>query len=96
MAEQTGGYDYEFVEAPSDDLICTICQCPSKEPHLSACCGYTFCKSCIEATKRAKSISSACPICRNKDFGKNPFFNKQADRIIKNLYVYCSNKEKGC
>ena len=94
MAEQTGGYDYEFVEAPSKNLFCNICQYPSKEPHLSVCCGHTFCKSCLEAAKRAKSISSACPMCRTEDFVT--FFNKQTDRDIKNLHVYCSNKEKGC
>ena len=96
MAKQTGGYDYEFIEAPSDNLICKICQCPSKEPHLNLCCGHTFCKSCLEAAKRAESISisSACPMCRSEDFVT--VFNKQTDRDIKNLQVYCSNKEKGC
>ena len=30
MAEQSGGYDYEFVQTPSDTLICQICHYPSK------------------------------------------------------------------
>ena len=77
MAEQSGGYDYEFVNTPSDNLICKNCQCPSKEPHLSACCGHTFCRSCLEATKRAKSVSKACPMCRSEDYVTN--LNKQAD-----------------
>ena len=94
MAEQIGGYDYEFVEAPSGNLICKIFQYPSKKPHISACCGHTFCKSCLEAAKRAESILSACPMCRSKDCVT--LFNKQTDRDIKNLHVYCSNKEKGC
>ena len=76
MAEQSGGYDYEFVNTPPDSLICKICQCSSKEPHLSAYCDHTFCKSCLEATKRAKSVSKACPMCRSKDYVTN--LNKQA------------------
>ena len=89
---QSGGYDYEFVHTPSDTLICQICHCPSKEPHLSACCGHTFCKSCIEATKGVKSVINVCPVCRNEEF--TTILNKQADRIIRNLYVYCSTRIK--
>ena len=94
MANQTGGYDYEFVHTPSDTLICQICHFPSKEPHLSLCCGHTFCKSCLEAAKRVKSVSSACPVCRNTE--SVTVFNKQADRIIRSLHVHCSNIKKGC
>ena len=91
---QSGGYDYEFVHTPSDTLICQICHCPSREPHLSACCGHIFCKSCLEAAVRVTSVTKACPMCRSKEFVTIP--NKQADRIIMSLLVYCSNKNKGC
>ena len=91
---QSGGYDYEFVHAPSDTLICQICHFPSKEPHLSACCGHTFCKSCLEAAKSVKFVTNSCPMCRNEQFATIP--NKQADRIIRGLLVYCSNKNRGC
>ena len=94
MTMQSGGYDYEFVQTPSDTLICQICHCPSKEPHLSVCCGHTFCKSCLEAAKGVKSVTNACPMCRNEHFVTVP--NKQTDRIIRSLHVYCSNKKKGC
>ena len=94
MANQTGGYDYEFVHTPSDTLICQICHYPSKEPHLSLCCGHTFCRSCLEAAKRVKSVSNACPVCRNEEYVT--VFNKQADRIIRSLHVYCYNIKKGC
>jgi len=91
----TGGYEYEFVENPPDPLICKICLFPSREPCLSACCGHTFCKSCSDCAKKA-TISSPClcPVCRSKEFIL--FHNKQNERIIKSLHVYCSNKEKGC
>ena len=93
-SENIGGYDYEFVDDPSDTLICQICHFPSKEPHLSECCGHTFCKSCLEAAKRVTTVNAACPVCRSEQFTTMP--NRQADRIIRSLNVYCSNKGKGC
>jgi len=89
-----GGYDYQFVNTPSDTLVCKICQYVSREPHLSVCCGHTFCKSCLEGAKKATSIVDACPICRDENFVA--VFNKQASRIVQSLYVLCANKMKGC
>ena len=91
---QSGGYDYEFVHTPSDTLICQICHFPSKEPHLSACCGHTFCKLCLEAAKSVTFVARSCPMCRSEQFATIP--NKQADRVIRGLLVYCSNKNLGC
>ncbi|XP_065907521.1 TNF receptor-associated factor 5-like [Dysidea avara] len=89
-----GGYEYHFVDPPSDTLVCKICQYPSREPHLSGCCGHTFCKSCLEGAKKVTTIADACPICRNKQFVTMP--NKQANRTIRSLHVFCANKKKGC
>ena len=87
-----GGYDYQFVDPLPDTLICVICQLPSRDPHLSACCGYTFCKSCLDAAKRASC--DACPLCRSEEFVTMP--NKQANRAIRSRHVFCTNKDKGC
>jgi len=92
--QTAGGYDYQFVYEPPDRLICQICKYPSWDPYLSACCGYVFCKSCLDAVKRALTISYACPICRSEEFFTVP--NKQADREIRSLHVFCTNKGKGC
>ena len=86
-----GGYDYQFVNTPSDTLICTVCFLPSKQPCLSECCGHTFCKSCLEGSKK---FSNICPVCRSEEFAT--IFNKQADRVIRNLHIFCTNKEQGC
>ena len=86
-----GGYDYQFVKTPSDMLICTVCFLPSKQPYLSECCGHTFCKSCLEGSKK---FSNICPMCRSEDF--KAMFNKQADRVIRSLHVFCINKKQGC
>ena len=89
-----GGYEYQFVDTPSDILVCKICQYPSREPYLSECCGHTFCKSCLAATKRVITVTKACPICRDEEF--ITIRNRQADRAIRSLHVFCTNKEKGC
>ena len=96
-----GGYDYEFVDTPLDMLICKICCYPSREPHLSDCCGHTFCKSCLKGyevsmehplTKGASN--SGCPMCRSEDF--KCIRNKQTERVIKSLKVFCNNRNEGC
>ena len=98
-----GGYDYQFVDTPLDIFLCKICHLPSKEPHLSVCCGHTFCKSCLDGMKQTKPHQRrgrssfpkvSCPMCRSEDF--STVFNKQNKRSIKNLRVYCTNEDEGC
>jgi len=90
-----GGYDYQFVETPPDILICKICYFTSREPCLSECCGHTFCKSCIDHAQKATVFYPyLCPVCRSEEF--KLIQNKQNARIIKDLFVFCSNKERGC
>ena len=87
-----GGYDYrftkQFVSTPLDRYFCVICHLPSREPHLSVCCGHVFCKSCID------QVIAPCPMCRDENFVTFP--NKQLDRKIKSLDVLCTNVERGC
>ena len=87
-----GGYDYKFVDNPPDRVICVICHLPSRNPHLSECCGHVFCKSCLDKT--SASSYTACPMCVNAKFVT--FCNKQIDREVKQLKVCCANKKKGC
>lgn len=89
-----GGYDYQFVETPTDLVICNICHLPSRNPYISACCGHIFCKSCLEAAKKSTTVITACPVCRSEEYVAIP--NKQIDRLVRSLHVFCSNKEKGC
>ena len=86
-----GGYDYQFVDAVPNMLICNICYLPSRDPYLSVCCGHLFCNSCLN---NAVTTIKVCPMCRSEEF--NTFSNKQADREVKNLNVLCPNKKKGC
>ena len=87
-----GGYDYEFVDTPTDHVICVICHLPSREAHMTECCGHVFCKSCLDRAKATQY--KACSMCKDKEF--NTFSNKQIDREVQGLHVYCTNKEKGC
>ena len=86
-----GGYDYQFVDTPLDRVICVICHLPSREPHMSECCGHVFCKSCLDKAKATHY--TACSMCKDEHF--NTFCNKQIDREVQGLHVYCSNKGKG-
>ena len=88
------GYYYSFVDTPHDRYICKICHLPSRDPYLSVCCGHVFCKSCLDKVKNSSAITNDCPVCRDEEFVTFP--NRQLDREIKSLHIYCTNKEKGC
>ena len=89
-----GGYDYDFVDTPHDRFICKICHLPSRDPHLSECCGHLFCKTCLDNIHKAAAITNACPICRDEEF--KTFRNKAIDREVKVFHIHCTNREKGC
>ena len=90
-----GGYDYTLVSPPPDaNLICKICRLPSRNPHMTLCCGHVFCMSCI-----SKVEGSTCCICRATKRGQPQYKlykNKQVERDVWSLQIYCPNKEKGC
>ena len=95
-----GGYRYEFVSEPPDYLRCTLCRLPSRDPYLSDCCGNIFCSSCLQASFQGGSKSPHTQGCPNPKC-QNPrafttFRNKQVDRNVKDLKVFCANKNKGC
>ena len=85
------GYDYTFVDTPPDHTVCTICHLPSRNPHLSECCGHVFCKSCLDA--RASSCTN-CPVCIGAKLVT--FYSEKIDQEVKKSKVYCTNKKKGC
>lgn len=62
VAELKGGYDLNFIDSPSDDLLCLICLNPAREPMQQTCCGKIFCCNCLqEYNKRSKP----CPHCKS-------------------------------
>ena len=89
------GYDCSFVRVlpdPSDvQSECPICLHVLREPYLVGCCGYRFCRACIEPIQKKRF--NRCPLCK-KGFSFLP--DKQLERILNGKLVYCTHKSKGC
>lgn len=91
IAEQ-GGYSCEFVKQPPSEVQteCPVCLQILHEPYLVSCCGYSFCRVCIE---EVQTRNKACPTCKE---GFTVFPNKGLQRVLNNFSVHCSNKREGC
>ena len=80
--------------------MCKICHLPSRDPHLSICCGHSFCKSCLDSAKEVIAthyyydVHNFFPMCRTEEFATVP--NKQVYREVRSLQIFCTNKGKGC
>ena len=87
---EEGGYDCEFVEhVPSEvQQECSVCLLILKEPVITSCCGYSFCRACIDKVK------SVCPLCNSSEFSTFP--NKGLQRLLLSFQVNCCNKKYGC
>ena len=90
MAE-IGGYDCQLTEKPPDSLICPVCLLPHREPHLISCCGIKVCNCCIS---RVQLAGQPCPFCRTPEF--HTMIDRDIERQVLSLKVYCNNKEDGC
>ena len=87
-----GGYDYDYVTPPPDSLICKICRFPSQDPHMTLCCGHVFCKACVSRVE-----GGTCAMCRSTKRQQYKLYkNKQVERDVLGLQIFCINKEKGC
>ena len=87
------GYDCEFIEKPpkSTQSECPVCLLILREPYQVTCCGYAFCRVCIERIQRDSKL---CPCCKAERFDK--FEDKRLKRSLYEFKVYCSNKAQGC
>ena len=87
------GFDCEFVEQPQKafQVDCPICLSVLREPYQVSCCGYNYCRFCIECVHLQKS---PCPTCSETGFSVFP--NKGLKRSLCALHVHCSHKKKGC
>ena len=60
------------------------------------CCrGQTICKSCLD-NWLVTSGTKRCPVCSEAGGSDNTHPNYPIEREVKNLHIYCINKEKGC
>ena len=88
-----GGFDCEFIKHPPEDfqIDCPVCLLVLREPHQVSCCGYTFCRTCIERVQLQKG---ACPTCNEADF--TVFQDKRLQRSLYAYHVRCSHEKEGC
>lgn len=92
---EIGGYDYEFVDTDlPDEFQCPICTLVPRDVHQASCCGKMFCKSCLDELKRT-SAHYLCPNCLG-DLQNYCFKDASNGRRIRNLQIYCTNKDKRC
>jgi len=87
----SGGYDYDFIDSPSDELTCSICLSVLRDPNLTSCCGNHFCRSCIT---RIRDEGNPCPLCQDGDY--TIMLNKSLVRKVNELKVKCPNSQCGC
>lgn len=89
----SGGFLCEFVNQPQKafQTECPVCLLVLREPYQATCCGYSFCKACID---QIKADGQLCPTCQ-EDISDN-FPNKGLQRSLYEFKVYCSHKKEGC
>lgn len=85
------GYDYGFVDDPSEEMRCPICLFVLREPHLTSCCGNHFCQSCISVIKKE---GKACPLCQTNKF--DVMLDKFFARKVNELKTICPHSKHGC
>ena len=92
MANRRGGFDCEFVDSPSKivQCECPVCLLVLYEPYQVTCCGYSYCKACIE---RVKADREPCPCCKNNF---DDFPNKGLQRSLSGFKIFCSQCKEGC
>ena len=93
---EVGGYDYDFVETPPDELVCKICQYPARDPRqTNECCGQTFCAMCLGKYMDSKILDNKqCPYCKTVPF--TFMRDARTKRNVGDLKVFCPHKSLGC
>ncbi len=82
------GYELEFLDSVPDELLCKKCTLVARRLVITGCCGESFCQTCIADT------NTPCPACGSNEVSS--FEHVKNQRLISNLRVYCSMKERGC
>jgi len=99
MAEAAGGYDYVFISDIPEDLQCSLCHSPFKNPLQIEECVHHFCTECFEQTKdhaETNTLDLCCPLDRQKINVARVFKDKYIERKVLSLEVKCKNFDDGC
>ncbi|CAH3185316.1 unnamed protein product [Porites lobata] len=96
-SEMPCGYDEDFVSPIDEDLQCSICYLPLREPVLSRC-GHRFCRECLDrhiARQKSQQQVFNCPVDREGlTHCKDIFPDKATGRKILSLFIRCPST--GC
>ncbi|KAJ3300259.1 hypothetical protein HK104_002821 [Borealophlyctis nickersoniae] len=87
--------EFDYVDEVNTNLICCVCYGPFVAP-VSAPCGHTFCKDCIEAALAAADRPT-CPVDRSplSSADLSPAINI-IHNLVNELQVYCLHRVMGC
>ena len=90
-----GGYPVQFVGSLPRNLQakCSICTLILKEPHQVNCCGYRFCKNCLDPLMVSRRCM-ICPSC-NGHFSEATY-DTTLEKKLNECIVYCTHKSEGC
>ena len=93
MSNDKVGFDCDFMKKPPKSVQseCPVCLLVLRDPHQVTCCGYAYCRVCID---NIKVDNKPCPCCKAKVFDK--FEDKRLKRSLYEFQVHCSNKNQGC
>ena len=86
-------YDCEFIDPPPESMQteCPVCLSVLQDPYQVDCCGYRFCRLCIE---QVVDEEAPCPCCKSEEF--DTYEDRRLRRSLGGLKVCCSNKKRGC
>lgn len=84
--------DYPFVEEPSEEFFCPVTMGLLLQPHLTTCCGKHLSEEAV--TKIRERQKGKCPLCKESKW--NTVLNKDVQRKVKDLRVFCHYEHKGC
>ena len=87
----SGGYSYDFLDAPPSELECPVCLLVMREPHLTSCCGNHFCFTCIN---EVRENGKPCPLCKMDV--THTLLNRKERNRTRDLKVYCELRSSGC
>ena len=93
------GYDASFTSEIPEYVYCTTCRLVLRDPIKIHNCGHRFCFPCFVRLKDAATKSKTnftCPLDREVIDLENVSEDGDVNRIVRNLLVNCSGRDRGC
>ena len=87
-------YDWDFVEAPSDEYICSACNSVLKKPILTGCCKKNYCIWCLNNPNDEDDMKLYCHNCSQTCFSS--VLDESKWKRILELDVKCPFSHRGC